>query len=133
LAPPSPGRAADAEAVVTEIAAAGGTAVSIRADVSVAAEVERLFAETAARFGGVDALVNNAGVMQAGLVPLANTDDALFDRLVAINLKGTFNTLRVAACRLRAGGRIVNFSSSVIGLALQATPSTPRRRRRSRR
>jgi len=56
--------------------------------------------------------------MQPGLVSLADTDDALFDRLFAINVKGTFNTLRLAAKRLRPGGRIVNFSSSVVGLAL---------------
>jgi 3-oxoacyl-[acyl-carrier protein] reductase len=56
--------------------------------------------------------------MQRGLVPLADTDDALFDRLFAINVKGTFNMLRLAAKRLRSGGRIVNFSSSVIGLGL---------------
>ncbi len=62
-------------------------------------------------------LVNNAGVMQ--LKPLADTDDALFDRTVAINLKGTFNALREAARRLRPGGRIVNFSSSVIGLRME--------------
>jgi len=62
--------------------------------------------------------VNIAGIMQPGLVPLADTDDALFDRLFAINVKGTFNALRIAAKRLNAGGRIVNFSSSVIGLAL---------------
>ena len=56
--------------------------------------------------------------MQTGLVPLADTDDALFDRLLAINIKGTFNTLRVASKRMRSGGRIVNFSTSVVGLAL---------------
>ena len=55
--------------------------------------------------------------MQPGLVSLADTDDALFDRLVAINLKGTFNTLRIAANKLHDGGRIVNFSSSVTRLA----------------
>jgi 3-oxoacyl-[acyl-carrier protein] reductase len=51
---------------------------------------------------------------------LADTDDAAFDRQIAINLKGTFNTLREAARRLRSGGRIINFSSSVIAL-LQPT------------
>ena len=47
---------------------------------------------------------------------IADSDDALFDRQIAINLKGTFNTLREAARRLRDGGRIINFSSSVVGL-----------------
>ena len=50
------------------------------------------------------------------LATLADSDDALFDTQVAVNLKGTFNTLREAARRLRAGGRIVNLSSSVVGL-----------------
>ena len=53
-----------------------------------------------------------------GLVSVADIDDALFDRLFAINVKGTFNTLRLAATRLRQGGRIVNFSTSVVRLAL---------------
>ena len=77
-----------------------------------------LFDRTETALGKVDVLVNNAGIMQPGLTPLADTDDALFDRLLAVNLKGTFNTLRAAAKRLRSGGRIINFSSSVIGLAL---------------
>ena len=51
------------------------------------------------------------------MVPLAETDDALFDRLVSINLRGSFNMLRLAATQLRQGGRIVNFSSSVVGMA----------------
>jgi 3-oxoacyl-[acyl-carrier protein] reductase len=62
----------------------------------------------------VDVLINNAGVMK--LASLADSDDALFDSQVAINLKGVFNTLREAAKRLREGGRIVNLSSSVVGL-----------------
>jgi len=112
------GRAADAQAVVEAIEAAGGRAAAIQADVAVPAQVAALFDQTVTLFGGVDIVVNNAGVMQPGLVSLVDTDDALFDRLVAINLKGTFNTLRVAAKKLRSGGRIVNFSSSMKALAL---------------
>jgi 3-oxoacyl-[acyl-carrier protein] reductase len=112
------GRIADAEKVVQEIQAKDGNAVAIKADVSVPAEVASLFDQTEAAFGGIDIVVNNAGVMQPGLVALVDTDDALFDRLFAINVKGTFNTLRLATKRLRSGGRIVNFSSSVVGLAL---------------
>jgi 3-oxoacyl-[acyl-carrier protein] reductase len=62
----------------------------------------------------VDVLVNNAGIMK--LATLAETDDATFDSQVAINLKGSFNTLREASRRLRNGGRIINISSSVVGL-----------------
>jgi 3-oxoacyl-[acyl-carrier protein] reductase len=59
-------------------------------------------------------LVNNAGVLL--LTSVAEADDATFDRQVAINLKGVFNGLREAARRLRSGGRIISFSSSVVGL-----------------
>jgi 3-oxoacyl-[acyl-carrier protein] reductase len=112
------GRAAEAQGVVDEIRATGGRAEAIQADVSAPAQVAALFDQAATLFGGVDVLVNNAGVMQTGLVPLSETDDALFDRIVDTNLKGTFNTLRVAAKKVRAGGRIVNFSSSVTTLAM---------------
>ncbi|HEY0947468.1 MAG TPA: SDR family oxidoreductase, partial [Opitutaceae bacterium] len=110
------GRAADADQVVREIQAAGGRAAAVQADVSRPSDVDTLFTRVESLFGGVDVLVNNAGIMQTGLVPLAETDDTLFDRLIAVNLKGTFNTLRAATKRLRAGGRIVNFSTSVVGL-----------------
>ncbi len=73
-----------------------------------------MFDAAQAAFGGVDVLVNNAGIMK--LASLAESDDALFDSQVAINLKGVFNTLREAAKRLREGGRIINLSSSVVGL-----------------
>lgn len=106
-----------AEALVERIHAAGGRAIPVQADVADAAAVARMFDAAEAAFGGVDVLVNNAGVMM--LKPIADSDDALFDRQVAINLKGTFNALREAARRLRDGGRIVNFSSSVIGLRLE--------------
>ncbi|HEY1856750.1 SDR family oxidoreductase [Acidocella sp.] len=108
------GNAASAEAVVARIEAAGGRAVPAQADISDAQAVRRMFDSAETAFGGVDVLINNAGIMT--LAPIAECDDAVFDRHVAINLKGTFNTLREAAKRLRDGGRIVNFSSSVVGL-----------------
>lgn len=108
------GGAADAEALVAKIEEAGGRAISAQADVSDAAAVGRMFDAAQAAFGGVDVLVNNAGIMK--LASIAESDDALFDSHVAINLKGSFNTLREAARRLREGGRIVNLSSSVVGL-----------------
>jgi len=108
------GNAAEAEALVREIEKAGGRAITAQADVSDSAAVARMFDAAEAAYGGVDVLVNNAGIMR--LATLAETDDQLFDSQVAINLKGTFNTLREAARRLRQGGRIVNLSSSVVGL-----------------
>lgn len=112
------GSAADAEAVVQEIERAGGKAISAQADVSDAAAVARLFDATEAAYGGVDVLVNNAGIMK--LATIADSDDALFDSQIAINLKGTFNTLREASRRLRQGGSIINLSTSVVGLKLES-------------
>lgn len=112
------GRETEANQVTADILAQGGKAAAIQADVSVPAQVAALFDQATTLFGGVDILVNNAGVIQPGLTMLADTDDGLFDRLVSVNLKGTFNTMRVAAKKLRRGGRIVNFSSSVKTLAL---------------
>jgi 3-oxoacyl-[acyl-carrier protein] reductase len=112
------GRAAEAEAVVAGIEAAGGRAISAQVDVSDPAAVARMFDAAQAAFGGVDVVVNNAGIMK--LAAIADSDDALFDSQVGINLKGAFNVMREAARRLREGGRIVNLSSSVVGL-LQPT------------
>lgn len=112
------GRVDDARQTVEEIKAAGSSAVAIQADISDPAQVAALFDQTVTLFGGIDVLVNNAGIIQPGLTMLADTDDVLFDRLIAVNLKGTFNTLRAASRQLRSGGRIVNFSTSVRGLGL---------------
>ena len=112
------GRAEDAHAVVQAITSAGGQAMAVQADVADPVAVKRLFEQTVAHFGRVDVLVNNAGVMPSSLPHLGATDDATFDTLFAINVKGTFNTLREATHHLQSGGRIVNFSTSVIGLAL---------------
>ncbi|ASP80391.1 short-chain dehydrogenase/reductase SDR [Sinorhizobium meliloti CCNWSX0020] len=108
------GSASEADALVEAIEARGGRAIAAQADVSDPAAVARMFDAAQAAFGGIDVLVNNAGIMK--LATVTDSDDALFDRQVAINLKGTFNTLREAAKRLREGGRIVNLSSSVVGL-----------------
>lgn len=108
------GKASEAEELASDLAGEGEQAVAVQADVSDPAAMARLFDVAEAKFGGVDVLVNNAGIMK--LAPLVDSDDALFDTQIAINLKGTFNTLRAAARRLRNGGRIVNLSSSVVGL-----------------
>jgi 3-oxoacyl-[acyl-carrier protein] reductase len=107
-----------ADALVRKIEAGGGRALAVKADVSDARAVREMFESTVSKFGGVDVLVNNAGIMTQSNI--ADTDDASFDKQIAINLKGTFNTLREGAKRLRSGGRIINFSSSVVGL-LQPT------------
>lgn len=111
-------RASDAAEVVQAIEAAGGRAIAVQGDVANASDCARLFDAAEAEYGGVDIVINNAGVIQPGTTMLADTDDALYERIFAINTRGTFNMLRLAATRMRSNGRIVNFSSSVIGLAL---------------
>ena len=107
-------KAAPAEELVKTIEGAGGRAIAVGGDVSDPTAVARLFDRAEQAFGGVDVLVNNAGIMK--LAPVAETSDELFDQTIAINLKGAFNGMREAARRLREGGRIVSFSSSVVGL-----------------
>ncbi|HEY7373617.1 MAG TPA: SDR family oxidoreductase [Polyangia bacterium] len=107
-----------ARALAQEIEKGGGRALPVRADVADPQAVGRMFAEIEGALGSVDVLVNNAGVML--LASIAEMDDATFDRQVSVNIKGTFNPLREAARRLRRGGRIINLSSSVVGL-LQPT------------
>ncbi len=111
------GNAAMANAVVTRIEAAGGVALSAQADVADPVAVKKMFDAAETAFGGVDVLINNAGIM--ALSPLAATEDLDFDKTVSVNLKGTFNTMREAGRRLRDNGRIINFSTSVVGLKLE--------------
>lgn len=107
----------EAEALVRKIQQAGGNALSAKGDISDPAAVSQLFTKAETAFGGVDVLVNNAGIMS--LSTIADSDDEHFDRQIAINLKGSFNGMREAAKRLRNSGRIVNFSTSVVGLKLE--------------
>ncbi|HEX4169020.1 MAG TPA: SDR family oxidoreductase [Bryobacteraceae bacterium] len=111
------GNESEASAVADKIKAVGGRAISVKADVSKAEEVTGLFDVAEKEFGGVDVLVNNAGIMS--LASVATTDDAMLDRTISVNLKGTFNGLREAAKRLRSGGSIINFSTSVVGTKLE--------------
>jgi 3-oxoacyl-[acyl-carrier protein] reductase len=106
-----------AEALARKIESDGGRALTARADVSDPSAVRGMFDAAEAAFGGVDVLVNNAGIMK--LAKIADSDDALFDQQIAINLKGSFNAMREAAIRLRDGGRIINFSTSVVGVKLE--------------
>jgi 3-oxoacyl-[acyl-carrier protein] reductase len=103
-----------AEHVVARIDAAGGRALAVQGDIADPATAKILFDAAEQAFGGADVLVNNAGIMDLGAI--ADVTDAGFARQIEINVGGVFRTLREAARRLRAGGRIVNFSSSVVGL-----------------
>ena len=106
-----------AEELAQQIEARGGRAFAAKADVSDAGEMRGLFDAAERKFGGIDVLVNNAGIMK--LAKLVDADDASFDRQIAVNLKGSFLGMREAARRLRDGGRIVNFSTSVVGTRLE--------------
>lgn len=105
---------AAADEVVAEITSNGGHAVAVLADVGTSGGVAALFDAAERHFGGIDVLINNAGIMT--LAPLAEMDDAAFDRQITVNLTGTFYGIREAGRRLREGGRIINFSSSVVGV-----------------
>jgi 3-oxoacyl-[acyl-carrier protein] reductase len=109
----NPGRA---EEVVDAIVAAGGTASAAKADVADENEVAALFDEAEQRYGGVDVVVHTAGIML--LSRLAELDLADLDRMHRTNIRGTFVVDQQAARRVRRGGAIVNFSTSVTKIAL---------------
>jgi 3-oxoacyl-[acyl-carrier protein] reductase len=105
-----------AQAVADEITAAGGRAMAVGADVADEAQVGALFDQVKASFGGVDVVVNAAGIML--LSPLTELKLDAFDRMHRTNVRGTFVVNQQAARRVREGGAIINFSSSVTKLAL---------------
>lgn len=105
-----------ASELVAEIAASGGAATSFGADIADESQIAALFDHAEATFGGIDVVVNSAGIMR--LAPLAELDLEELDRIHRINVRGTFVVSREAARRLRDGGAIINFSSSVVKLAL---------------
>lgn len=103
-----------ADNVVAAITAAGGLAITARADIGTATGLQTLFDAAQDTFGGADILINNAGIMHLGA--LAAVEDSDFQTQVDTNIGGVFRGIREAGKRLRDGGRIVNFSSSVVGL-----------------
>ena len=109
------GNATKAEEVVTEIKSHGGQAIAVQANVANAAEVKNLFKETIDIFGGINVVVNCAGIMP--LSSIAEGDLELFDKVITTNLRGTFVVLGQAARTVSSGGRIIVFSSSVIAMA----------------
>jgi 3-oxoacyl-[acyl-carrier protein] reductase len=110
------GKAERAQRLVEEIRSGGGSATAVKADVADERAVAELFDTVAQQLGGIDVVANTAGIMT--LSPLAETGLDEFDRMVRTNLRGTFVVSQCATARLRTGGALINFSSSVVKLAL---------------
>ena len=101
-----------ARALVAELASRGGKAIACEANVSLAADADKLVAAAVSQFGSLDILVNNAGI--EARYPFVDTPDEVWQREIAVNLGGPFYCSRSAAKQMIAqarGGRIVNISS----------------------
>jgi 3alpha(or 20beta)-hydroxysteroid dehydrogenase len=105
-------RAQDLEPVLARVREVGGEALAVTADVSVAADVARYVDEGARRFGGIDLLVNNAGI-EGAVKPLEEYPEDVFDRVIEVNVRGVFLGLKYVhpAMKARGGGAIVNLAS----------------------
>lgn len=108
----------EADAVVAEIGATGAEAgaLALQADVADEVAVAEAFDAVEARFGGVDVVVNAAGIMP--LSTIADLDLEVLDRVYRTNVRGTFAVSQQAVRRLRDGGAVVNFSTSVTRLQI---------------
>jgi 3-oxoacyl-[acyl-carrier protein] reductase len=106
------GNAEKAEQVANEIKSGGGQALVIQADVSNETDVERMFKQIIDSFGRIDVVVHTAGIMPVSTI--AETDLAVFDRIISTNLRGSLIVLKHSAKNVSEGGRIIAFSSSVI-------------------
>ena len=108
---------ADAGPVAQSIIDKGGKALAVRADVTDAASVRAMVAETVKHFGGLDILVNNAALFgKVALKPFEELDSAEWDRMMAVNVRGTFECVKAAApeMRKRKYGKIVNITSGTV-------------------
>ena len=106
----------EADATVSKITETGGEAKAFRADIADEHAVARVFDAVEQEFGGLDVVVNSAGIMVLG--PVADFDLTTLDRMHRTNIRGTFVVNQQAARRVRSGGAIVNLSTSVKKLAL---------------
>lgn len=109
------GNKARAEEVVGAIEAAGGRAIAVGGDVADPEEMAAAFDAVEQAFGGVDVVVNTAGIMI--LAPIAELDLDDLDRMHRTNIRGTVVVAQLAARRVRAGGAIIAFSTTVTRLS----------------
>ncbi|MFZ6711167.1 SDR family oxidoreductase [Undibacterium sp. TC9W] len=112
------GNVSKAQETVSAIQAAGGKAIAVQGDVSKPEDVAQLFATAKEVFGRIDVVVNSAGSMTMTTINTSNVD--AFDKLIAINLRGTFLVLAQAAQHVEKGGRIIALSTSVIAKSFPA-------------
>ena len=110
------GRRDRAQDVVDAVTAGGGQAVLVNADVADEHQVATAFDRIEQDLGGIDVVVHTAGIML--LSPVEELDLDAFDTMHRTNVRGTFVVAREAARRVRRGGAIINFSTSVVKLAL---------------
>jgi 3-oxoacyl-[acyl-carrier protein] reductase len=96
----------------------GARAITVGGDIADPEDVAATFDAAEQTYGGIDAVVVCPGAHAANRGPLADTNDESFARVVDVNLRGTFNVLRLAATRVRAGGSIVTLSSSAAALGV---------------
>ena len=105
------------EATVREIEASGGTARGIEADVRQEADVRAAVEEVEEAFGRIDGLIHAAGILEGALVPVDLFEEATWDRVIDVNLKGSFWAARYATPAMeRAGGGVMVFISSGAGV-----------------
>lgn len=105
------GNQSKADAVVAEITTNGGQAIAVGGDVADETAMQAAFDQVEASFGGVDVVVNTAGIMLLGPIATYSLDD--FDKILRTNIRGTFVVSQLAARYVRSGGAIINFSTSV--------------------
>lgn len=107
----------EANKVVNKILASGGSASAFKANIAHSNEVKALFEYVIQTYGRLDVLINNAGIM--ALSKIEHVEDDSINQLLDVNLKGSLYTMREAAKHLSSGGKIINLSSSVVGMNLE--------------
>ena len=108
--------ASKAAEAVSAITAHGGAAIAVGGDVADESAMAEMFRAATSHFGGVDVVINTAGIMP--LAPIAEMDLDTFDRIQRVNVRGTFVISQLAARQVRTGGAIINFSTSITRLQM---------------
>ena len=109
------GNAQKADEVATQIKSANGQAITLKGDVANETDMEQLFKEIGSRFGRLDVVAHLAGIMP--VTTISDGELEVFDKVITTNLRGTFIVLKQSARHVSEGGRIIAFSSSVLGKA----------------